>query len=635
MARVRDEVDLFRPMYQIIRRINLGVDVRAALEAVTQGVVEGVGFQVAAISWLTRELEFEIVSVTGSDEARAHLLGSRVPLAAMEVELRASDQSGSLLFIPAGRLVESLDGWIPDVTAAPDASPTTGRWDPEDTLRCLLRSPDGELLGLLSVDLPYDGMRPSEARRELLEMYADLAGLALSNARRAMALEERVRLASAVQAALVSGDGGLDLNGLVAASTPPIAHALRASTFWLRIIDPQDPSHPGVVGRVPAGESVATPAVLAQASADARAAWDAGEILTASISSQQWVSVSSARNDEGERVGVAEGRAGWVRRRATAPPTLGPGQEGVLAFLEPMGVRYLMLCPVGVGTELFGYFVACRADELPWSSEDVKAAGRIARHLGQAVLSAQLLERERVLVQQLEALDQYKNDLVSTVSHELRTPLTAVIGHLELLEDALVAGDLQAGGASFEVIHRNLRRVLGLTDELLLLKKISDGGEEDTAVVDLRQIALDVVSSLRPHADAEGVTLRLAPHGGPVLITGNLVELERVVLNLVDNAIKYTADGGEVEVATEHSARFVRLVVRDTGLGISPDDQEELFSEFFRSTNPDALALPGTGLGLSIVRRIVQRHGGSIRVISAPGEGSTFTVRLPLSHTRT
>ena len=631
MNPVRHEVDLFRPIYQIIRRINLGVDVRTALEEVTQGVVEAVGFQVAAISWLTADLEFEIVSVSGSEDARAKLLGSRVSLAAMEVELRASDRWGSLLFIPAGRLVEALDGWIPEVA---DAPLMPGRWEPEDTLRCPLRSPDGELLGLLSVDLPDDGMRPSPQRRELLEMYADLAGLALSNARRATALEERVRLAGAVEAALVSTNGGLDLAGLVASSAGPIAEALGASTFWLRITDPQSPGH-GVVARVPDGTLVTDSALLAHVAADARAAWDRGEISIAAIHSQQWLSVSSARTDEVERVRVADGRAGWVGRRAATMTDLDAAQDRVLAFLEPLGVRHLVMCPVGVGAECFGYFVACRADDVPWSAEDIEAAGRLARHLGQSVLSAKLLERERVLVQQLEALDQYKNDLISTVSHELRTPLTAVIGHLELLEDAFAAGDLQSGRVGFEVIHRNLRRVLGLTDELLLLKKISDSGDEDIGVVDLRQIALDAVTSLRPQAEAKGVRLTLAPHGGPVLITGTLPELEQVVLNLVDNAIKYTPTGGEVDVATEHSTRFVRLVVRDSGLGISANDQEELFSEFFRSTNPDALAMPGTGLGLSIVRRIVQRHGGSIRVVSAPGEGSTFTVRLPLSHTRT
>lgn len=635
MAPARHEVDVFRPMYRIIRRINLGSDVRSTLEAVTQGVVEAVGFQVAAISWLTSGLELETVSVAGSNEARDQLLGTRVPLAGMEKELSASDEWGSLLFIPAGREFEALDAWIPEVVQRNDEPLIPGRWEAEDTLRCPLRAPDGELLGLLSVDLPDDGMRPSPARRELLEMYADLAGLALSNAHRSSELEERIRLASAVQAALVSTDGGLRLTDLVASCATPIAEALGAHTFWMRIFDPQDLAEPGVVVHLPDLESSVTPEVLAHAAAVARAAWDAGQISMASMTDSSWAALSATSADEWEQMDVAGGRAGWVRRRSSAPHALDSEQQQVVGFLEPLGLRQLLMCPVGVGAECLGYFVAGRTDDQQWSGGEIGAAVRIARHVGQAVLAAKLLERERVLVQQLEALDRYRNDLISTVSHELRTPLTAVIGHLEILEEAIEPLQGAHGTAtSLEVIHRNLRRVLTLTDELLLLKKLNDGEDGDPAVVDLHQIALDAVSSLRPKALTKGVNLSLAAYGGPVLINGYLAELERVVLNLVDNAVKYTPQGGDVVVSTEHSSRFVRLIVSDSGLGISSADQEELFTEFFRSTNPDALALPGTGLGLSIVRRIVQRHGGSIRVVSAPGEGSTFTVRLPLSHTR-
>ncbi len=631
MAPVRHEADLFRPMYQIIRRINLGVDVHTALEVVTEGVVDAVGFQVAAISWLTDALDFEIVSVAGSDDARAQLMGARTALARMETELAASDQSGALFFLPAGRLAEASDGWIPEL---PDLPPAPGRWEPEDTLRCLLRSPEGELLGLLSVDLPDDGLRPSTARREVLEMYADLAGLALSQARRSTALEERVQLSSAVQAALMSTDTGQDLDTLVSSCAPAFSGALQTDTFWVRVTDAQNPGHPGHQASVPAGAApVAGAEILAHAASDARAAWADGVVSTATLRNGGWFASASAWTEARERIEVVEGRAGWVRR-GTGPPVPIPGdQVALVSYLHSLGLSNLLMCPVGVGADCFGYFVGGRSDDRAWSEEEIEAAARMGRHLGQAVLSVRLLERERVLVQQLESLDQYKNDLVSTVSHELRTPLTSVVGHLELLEDAVTEG-APVDHATFHVLHRNLRRVLTLTDELLMLKKIDGGAGTGNTVVDLRLVARDVVASLQPQAGTAGVSLRLAPLGGPVLITGNVVELERVVLNLVDNAVKYTPSDGEVEVTIEHTSRFVRLVVKDSGIGISANDQEELFAEFFRSTNPTALAMPGTGLGLSIVRRIVQRHGGSIRVTSAPGEGSTFAVRLPLSHTR-
>ncbi|MCW2852930.1 MAG: Signal transduction histidine kinase [Nocardioides sp.] len=235
-----------------------------------------------------------------------------------------------------------------------------------------------------------------------------------------------------------------------------------------------------------------------------------------------------------------------------------------------------------------------------------------------------------MLVGQLEALDHYKSDLISTVSHELRTPLTSITGHLELIED----DPASAPPHSFRVIGRNLERVMALIDDLLTLKKLTDADVPTASgVVDLHQAALDAASLIRPLAVDKGVALTVLPHGGPLLIGGDRDEIERVALNLVGNAVKYTPAGGSVTVSTERTERFVRLVVHDTGYGISQHDQEEVFSEFFRSTNPDALALPGSGLGLSIVRRIVQRHGGSILLDSALGTGSTFTVRLPLSRT--
>jgi signal transduction histidine kinase len=114
-----------------------------------------------------------------------------------------------------------------------------------------------------------------------------------------------------------------------------------------------------------------------------------------------------------------------------------------------------------------------------------------------------------------------------------------------------------------------------------------------------------------------------------VAVAGSSEELSRVVTNLVGNAVKFSRRGGQVTVRVDRKDQQVVLDVTDQGLGISAEDQAQLFTEFFRSTNPDALAVPGTGLGLSIVKHILVRHGGTIDVTSSPGEGTTFTVRLP------
>ena len=117
----------------------------------------------------------------------------------------------------------------------------------------------------------------------------------------------------------------------------------------------------------------------------------------------------------------------------------------------------------------------------------------------------------------------------------------------------------------------------------------------------------------------------------PVYVVGDADNIGRVIGNLLSNAVKYTPSGGRVRITCRRVGDRAEIAVSDTGLGISERDQKDLFKEFFRSTNPDALSAPGTGLGLAIVQRIVERHDGTIRVTSTLGEGSTFTVRLPLA----
>jgi signal transduction histidine kinase len=649
LSPVRAQVGDLRPVYQIMRRINGGADVESVLTAVAEGVAQAVGFDVAAISYLTRDLHFQVAAVAGSAEAREQLLGTRVPLAVMEAELELAEQWGSLLFIPAERLGEDAIGWIPpEVVTDTDGEPDPDRWRPEDTLRSPLRSPEGELLGLLSVDLPVDGRRPDQARRELLEMYADLAGVALHNARRATELEEQVRLATAVEALHGSAARSLDVQQIIRGAVAGIARTLGADRVWLRAFGEGDRAT-GHGARWPRESALpASPLLMEVVSRSARTAWATGDVALARLDDNGEVAAAGSESVAilsdralfpaapslavGEPIPVAGGVAGWVPRPVTRQDPADPEHRLLVDYLRPIGAGTILLAPVGTGPDCLGYLAAVRqVGNGDFSSYEVQAAGQIARNLGQAILNARLLERERVLVGQLESLDHYKSDLISTVSHELRTPLTSIAGHLELIQD----DPGSASPASFRVVFRNLERVMTLIDDLLTLKKLTatDSPAPASMVVDLHQAAIDAVAAFRPRADEQGVDLTVLPHGGPLLISGDKDELERVALNLVGNAVKYTPAGGSVTVSTERTERFVRLVVKDTGMGISKPDQEELFTEFFRTTNPDALALPGTGLGLSIVRRILQRHGGSIRLESDLGEGSTFTVRLPLSRT--
>ena len=288
----------------------------------------------------------------------------------------------------------------------------------------------------------------------------------------------------------------------------------------------------------------------------------------------------------------------------------------------------MLFVPLGAGVECLGFLVLSRISEhLPWTEMQCQAALDIGRDLGRAVANARQLDTERALVHRLRDLDGYRTGLVNTVAHELRNPLTSVVGNLELLEDE---GLSDHGRRSVESAIRGARRIEGVIDDLLTMAHVSDPDAVfEPESVDLRKVVRDVEDECAHAAAARSITISTALPEGPVVVPGHPDELHRMLANLLSNALKYSEDGGSVAVRLALEGEHVALGVVDHGLGISEEDQRDLFREFFRSHNPEALSRPGTGLGLVIVDRIVRRHGGGIAVESVLGQGTTVTVRLP------
>ena len=169
-----------------------------------------------------------------------------------------------------------------------------------------------------------------------------------------------------------------------------------------------------------------------------------------------------------------------------------------------------------------------------------------------------------------------------------------------------------------------------VVDDLLLLSKVGDPDNQIIAApVDLHRIVDEVVDLTTVSAQQKAIEVTVEAIDESVLALGDADELDRLCANLVSNAVKYTPDGGAVTIRVERTDHEVVLTCSDTGIGISPEDQSRLGTEFFRSSNPDAVAQPGTGLGLAIVRRIVERHDGRLELESELGSGSTFRVHLP------
>jgi signal transduction histidine kinase len=301
----------------------------------------------------------------------------------------------------------------------------------------------------------------------------------------------------------------------------------------------------------------------------------------------------------------------------------------VLGFLREIGVESLLFVPLGAGPECVGNLVLTRVPGSPeWSAADATAALDIGHDLGRAILNARTFEREHRLVGELKELDDYKGQLLATVAHELKNPLSSVLGHLEMLE---ASPDLTGTTrSSLAAMERGAQRMVKVIDDLLLLSKVEDAANPIIArPVDLAEVVDSAMDLVSVGARRKGVVVHVVAPREPVVARGDADELERVCANLLSNAIKYTPAGRSVTVRLERNEDEATLEVGDDGIGISAEDLQRLGTEFFRSSNPEAVAQPGTGLGLAIVRRIIERHGGRMLVTSTLGEGSTFTVHLP------
>jgi len=250
--------------------------------------------------------------------------------------------------------------------------------------------------------------------------------------------------------------------------------------------------------------------------------------------------------------------------------------------------------------------------------------GELARTLDQMLreLDAARSETEQMM--------QLQREFVADASHELRTPLTSVLANLELLQERLTRAD--AGTDEHEMVSSALRsskRMSRLVSDLLLLARADAGRASPRAEVDLGEVATAAVAEVRPVADGHRLTILEAE---PVSVQANADELHRLAVNLLDNGVRHTPDGTEIQVAVERRNGDAVLEVSDDGPGIPSGMEGQIFSRFVRGAGPADLAgQSGTGLGLAIVKAVATSHGGQVEAGTSSGGGARFTVRLPAS----
>jgi len=279
-------------------------------------------------------------------------------------------------------------------------------------------------------------------------------------------------------------------------------------------------------------------------------------------------------------------------------------------------------------------------DVVPRSERDVlsHSFNRMAQNLirqrehleEQVTLRTAELEELNV---QLETATRHKSEFLANMSHELRTPLNAIIGFSDvLLEKEKMVGGLNEKQEEYvEDILGSGRHLLSLINDILDLSKVEAGRMElELTTFDLQMLLEDTLMLVRERATRHGIQLTLDVDTQVGDLTADGRKVKQILLNLLSNAVKFTPDGGKISVRTGRSAGLVEISVSDTGIGISPEDQQRIFEEFRQTKRKEPQEGEGTGLGLTLAKRFVELHGGRIWLESEVGRGSTFTFTLPM-----
>ena len=244
-------------------------------------------------------------------------------------------------------------------------------------------------------------------------------------------------------------------------------------------------------------------------------------------------------------------------------------------------------------------------------------------------MAAQIHDRLELIARERH-LEQVRSDFVANVSHELKTPITAIKGFVETLQDG-ADDDASARQRFMEIIHRQADHLDAIVDDLLVLSRLEHDDQhqhvtrEHQPLTPILQAAIDTCA---PRAEAKGIPITF--DGAPGISAAvNPHLFEQAVVNLVDNAIKYSGPGAAISLQTRTHQGRLEIIVADNGCGIAPQHLERLFERFYRVDTGRSRAMGGTGLGLAIVKHIVLVHDGDVAVTSLLGEGTTFTISLP------
>ena len=537
-----------------------------------RGVVDA---RAAMISRVVDDDWLEVMTVVGEPSAGI-VPGLRWRRADLDLLLAHAEELGRLRFTK-GRSISYAE--------VPTSTPETERYivDHLGLLLAPLLTASGDLLGVLSTEGPVDTAHPAPGACERVELYAEQGRLALSALRDQGLLTERLRLSDAAHDVLTAAAAAEDLPAFLDIVAEGLGAMLPVRGAWAcaeleRGLHAEAASYPPAVS----------------------------ERLGADVCTLLQPMTAICLLDE---------------------TTLTDRDAPLLGRLAAVaGQHQALLATVGDGTGSRGSILLLRdAGDDAWTPDERRSVFDLGRRLGTLADQVRGRRRDQETAAGLLRLDEYRRDLVASITHDLKTPLTAIALNTELLEsDVRLA---EAGSHPVAAIRRSADRLADLLDDLLAMSRVEEGISP--------LIETDLVELLREacaHAETETVLREVVfelDTPEELWVTADVTALARIFVNLVDNAVKFSLPRGRVVLHLARTGDGFEFRCTDEGIGIQPDRLDAIFDISRRTPDSRTEVLPGSGIGLMICERIITRLGGGISVESTPGQGSTFTVRIP------
>jgi signal transduction histidine kinase len=297
---------------------------------------------------------------------------------------------------------------------------------------------------------------------------------------------------------------------------------------------------------------------------------------------------------------------------------------------QQFGNRTTLAVPLVRENKAFGGILMRRKEVRPFTEKQIELVKTFADQAVIAIENVRLFNEIQDKSRELEIANKHKSEFLANMSHELRTPLNAINGFSEMLL-ARMFGEVNPKQEEFlRDIHSSGEHLLSLINDILDLSKIEAGRMElNLTVIDPAETLENAVMLVKERAAQRGITVKLEVDERLDKWVADERKFRQIMLNLLSNALKFTLEGGHISVTAARDGGSMVVAVSDTGVGIRPEDQTLIFEEFQQAGSDYTKKAEGTGLGLALTRKFVELHGGTIRVESEEGRGSTFTFTLP------